>query len=317
MTNQMTFNECFSLTGHIVQTDRAPLPFTRLNLEQGTPEWLEARRSKVTASKIPAILGLPDAYGTPLTTFEEMVNGTVEQISSFKQRLFDKGHQTEAVLREFFDGQQGSKFKPAVILSTEYPDLLASLDGISEDSHEILEAKYVGAKHLDQIVDGTVKNAHWWQMQAQLLISGAFVCHYLAADDSGRAAHSQIYPDPEAFKAILAATDGFMKRVRSGEIPEPGERDWVQVDAEMLAEEYVKLEQMIEKATADQKLIREKILAKCKGITRARAGALTVTVSVRKGNIDYKKVPQLEGLNLDQYRGKDTQVNTIRVTKAK
>ena len=48
---------------------------------------------------------------------------------------------------------------------------------------------------------------------------------------------------------------------------------------------------------------------------RVRAGGVTITRSLRAGNINYKSVPQLKGVDLERYRGKASEVVTVRIEK--
>jgi len=55
---------------------------------------------------------------------------------------------------------------------------------------------------------------------------------------------------------------------------------------------------------------RKKLLEICTENTKG--AGVTVYQTERKGAVDYKKIPQLEGVDLEQYRKKSTQVWTIK-----
>ncbi len=71
-------------------------------------------------------------------------------------------------------------YKPAVLVSGDY---LASLDGELGDA--IMEIKCPSSPRSGALQDG-VYLSHWWQMQHQLMVSGAKRCHYVCAPSRRR-----------------------------------------------------------------------------------------------------------------------------------
>jgi len=67
-----------------------------------------------------------------------------------------------------------------------------------------------------------------------------------------------------------------------------------------------------EQKAAEEKVeeARKKLLEICTENTKG--AGITVYQTERKGAVDYKKIPQLEGVDLEQYRKKSTQVWTIK-----
>ena len=65
---------------------------------QGSAEWLQIRTKHFTASEAPAMLGL-SKYKTRSDLLREKATGMTEEVDANKQRLFDAGHESEAVAR--------------------------------------------------------------------------------------------------------------------------------------------------------------------------------------------------------------------------
>lgn len=181
-----------------------------LNLEQGTEAWKQERLKKITASQVPALLGL-SPYQKISQLLEEKVTGLEVEVDSYKTYLFQKGHDAEAAGRQWLEAELKMAFPPAVVLSKQCPDLLASLDGFNQEHNAIFEAKYMGVKSLEEVKQGKIKPHHECQVQAQLLASGAKKCIYFATTTDGDSAMIEIKPDLVYHCQILFSVTEFMK----------------------------------------------------------------------------------------------------------
>lgn len=287
----------------------------KLNLVQGSVEWLNARYEYLTASQAPVLFDLCP-YQTRLGLFEEKVLREEVKSNEDKEFIFAKGHAAEKTMRDWLD-RAGLKYEPAVLVSNEHPFLLASLDGITPSGTRILECKYVGAARLEAIRKGTVPPNHLCQVQTALLVSGAEVCDYFASDPSGEAHVLEIFPDKAYQAEVVEAARKFMECVRTGEPPEPGERDW----HTPAPEERTKFEEL-ERVNAELSLLQDtfdslkaELVGNYADKKRVTWGAVQIIRSIKKGTIDYKKVPQLKGLDLEKYRRPSSEVASVRFKK--
>ena len=181
-----------------------------LEVEQGTEAWKQERLKKITASGVPALLGL-SPYQNVAQLLEEKLSGKEAEVSDFKKYLFQKGHDAEAAGRRWIEADLKMPFPPAVIISKQCPDLLASLDGFNQESNIIFEAKFMGMKALEEVKQGKIKPHHEAQVQAQLLASGAEKCIYFATTIDGESALVEIKPDVEFGSRIIFSVSEFMK----------------------------------------------------------------------------------------------------------
>jgi putative phage-type endonuclease len=187
--------------------------FDVLNLEQGSEEWKQERLKYLTASQVPTLLGLSPYQKIP-ALLEEKISGKEAEVGSYKEYLFQKGHDAEAAGRAWIESDMGIKFPPAVVLSKACPGLLASLDGFNQDNPEnrlTFEAKFMGAKALEEVKQGKIKPHHECQVQAQLLATGAKMCVYFATTTDGDSAIVNIKPDPAYAAKITEAVAEFMR----------------------------------------------------------------------------------------------------------
>lgn len=175
-----------------------------LDLEQGSPEWLEARSKHYTASEAPAMMGQhPQVSRNDL--LRARYSGWEKEISQYvREKLFDFGHQVEAIVREAIEAELGEDlFSCMVVDDAGY--LSASLDGMTLDGSTIWEHKQFNQGKVEHM-EGTnsVPPADHWQVQQQLLITGAKRCLYTVGNDPDDLARLWVEPDPEAFKALQA-----------------------------------------------------------------------------------------------------------------
>jgi predicted phage-related endonuclease len=155
-----------------------------LNLQQGTPEWIEARAKHFTASEAPAMLGL-SKYQTRQELLQLKSSGIAPDVDDAKQRLFDRGHAAEAAARPLAEEFIGDELYPATgMLEVEGLPLLASFDGITMAEDLIWENKLWNAALAADIEAGVIGDTYWPQLEQQLLVSGAEKAYFTASDST-------------------------------------------------------------------------------------------------------------------------------------
>lgn len=143
---------------------------------QGSPEWHALRASYFTASEAPAMMGV-SKYQTRTELLTQKKTGIVPEVDGAVQRLFDQGHATEAMARPLVEALIGEELFP--IVGTD-GNLLASMDGATMLCDTLFEHKLWGQNLAAQVRAGELEPHYYWQMEQQLLVSGAerviFVC---------------------------------------------------------------------------------------------------------------------------------------------
>jgi len=109
------------------------------HVQQGTAEWLALRAGYFTASEASAMMGV-SKYQTRSDLIKKKSTGIADDIDENTQRLFDRGHATEATARVIAEGIIGQDLYPATV-SDDMDYLLASLDGMTMDDSIIFEHK--------------------------------------------------------------------------------------------------------------------------------------------------------------------------------
>lgn len=147
------------------------------NVAQGSEAWHALRANYHTASEAPAMMGASKQMKrTELLHAKK--TGLDRDISWWVQKnLFDKGHEAEALARPILEGRIGEDLFP--IVGTE-GDLLASLDGCTMLGEIIFEHKMWNEQLAADVRVGDLDAHYYWQLEQQLLVSGAekviFVC---------------------------------------------------------------------------------------------------------------------------------------------
>ncbi len=181
------------------------------NVAQGSAEWHALRGKHFTASEAPAMMGA-SKYQTRTDLLMLKKTGIAPEVTQSQQYIFDKGHATEAMARPLVEGMIGEELYPVVGTSG---NLLASMDGATMLGETLFEHKLWNESVVAQVKAGELTPHYYWQLEQQLLVSGAerviFVCSDGTAENfvhmeyrpvAGRAA--QLIEGWKQFEADLA-----------------------------------------------------------------------------------------------------------------
>lgn len=146
------------------------------NVQQGSPEWHALRASYFTASEAPAMMGA-SKYQTRNDLLALKKTGIVPEVTPQQQAVFDRGHATEELARPLVEDMLGEELYPIVGTSG---NLLASMDGATMLGDTLFEHKLWNQNVVAMIRAGELDPHYYWQLEQQLLVSGAerviFVC---------------------------------------------------------------------------------------------------------------------------------------------
>lgn len=176
-----------------------------LNLQQGSPEWLAARAKHFTASEAPAMMGA-SKYQRRTELLRQKKTGYTFDVDAAKQRLFDAGHAAEESARPFAEDVLAQELFP-VTCSAEIDGLplLASLDGITMDEDTVWEHKLWNESLVDQILSKNLEQHYYWQLEHQLLVTGAKRVLFMATSENKEAAEYFFYKSVPERRAQLIA----------------------------------------------------------------------------------------------------------------
>ncbi|MFJ7315242.1 YqaJ viral recombinase family protein [Pseudomonas sp. NPDC098747] len=145
-------------------------------LAQGSDAWHALRAQHFNASEAPAMMGASKYQSrTELLTLKK--TGISPEVTASQQYIFDKGHAAEDLARIIVEQKIDDDLFPVV--GTE-GNLLASMDGMTALGETLFEHKLWNESLVAQVQDGELTPQYYWQLEQQLLVSGAerviFVC---------------------------------------------------------------------------------------------------------------------------------------------
>ncbi|ANI14444.1 Heme peroxidase [Pseudomonas citronellolis] len=150
------------------------------NVTQGAPEWHALRANYFTASEAPTMMGT-SKYQSRSELLAQKKTGIAPEVSESQQRLFDRGHETEALARAIIEAQLGEDLFPVV--ATE-GNLLASVDGMDSLGTVVFEHKLWNESLAEKVRAGDLEPHYYWQLEQQLLVTGAERAIFVCSDGS-------------------------------------------------------------------------------------------------------------------------------------
>lgn len=177
---------------------------------QGTPEWAAARSARFCASEAAAALGL-SKHTRRAELLRQKATGIAPDVSPEQRRLFDRGHAVEAAARPLAEAIVGEELAPIVgTLDLDGLPLLASFDGIDMMGEVIWENKLLNQSLVQQIEAGDLEPHYHFQLEHQLLVSGASRALFTTSDGTGDGTHHLWYTSrPERRAALIAGWHQF------------------------------------------------------------------------------------------------------------
>ena len=150
-----------------------------LNVLQGSEQWHEVRGKCFTASEAPAMMGA-SKYMTRDQLLHQKATGERPEISPGQQALFDRGHAAEASIRPVIEEIVGEELYP--VTGTDGGKLLASFDGIDMEETVVFEHKLWSEGLAAQVRANDLEPHYYWQLEQQLLVSGAEKAIFVTSD---------------------------------------------------------------------------------------------------------------------------------------
>ena len=114
-----------------------------------------------------------------------------------------------------------------------------------------------------------------------------------------------VRPDKPYIARLIQAEREFWALVQTNTSPEMTDRDVIErADPEwaIAAREFLQAEAIVAEWTAKKDAAREVLIKLAGSLARVRGAGVLATRFVAKGNVQYAKVPQLKGVDLEPYR---------------
>lgn len=152
-----------------------------VNLLQGSPEWHAHRAQHFNASDAPAMMSC-SPYKTRSELIAELATGITPDVGPAQQRIFDAGHQFEALARPLAEEIVGEELYPVVGADDKYS---ASFDGLTMLEDTAFEHKSLNAALRETMVEGCtgadLPLVYQVQMEQQAMVAGCARILFMAS----------------------------------------------------------------------------------------------------------------------------------------
>jgi len=280
-------------------------------MEQNSDQWLEWRRKGLGASDAPIVMGV-SPWKTPFQLWEEKLGIKGNDGGNWATQ---RGHEFEPKAKAWFEMMMNMDFPDTLAVHEKYEWLRASLDGYNKDANIFIEIKYCGKEDFENALKGIVPEKYIPQVQDQFLVTGAEKGYYVCTDGE-RYCFIELKPDTEYItKELFPKMEAFWNNVLKKKAPDFTDKDQLLITDKKtvaLSEKYCKLDERMKKIKLDMEKVKEQLSEKVTH-PKAKIGRITFTRAVKIGRIDYKAVPEIEGVDLEKYRGATTTTVTLRI----
>lgn len=272
-------------------------------LEQGTSEWLDWRRSKITATDSSIITGYNTFPGSsPYNLFlEKKGYGKIREMT--EDMLL--GKELEPLARVKFMEKVGTFVKPVCVESSEFDWSAASLDGLSADNKTLVEIKVHRPATFQKVKEAGVPTYYFPQLQKQLFVCELDTISYFCINRQTHESHIiQMGRDEGFIKKMIQMELEFLECLETDTPPKECDNDFIEDTSERFnqtASDYLRIKNAIKDLELKKAHLRDELIEMC--FDRNTKGSnLKMQKVITRGLVDYKKIPELKGINLDQFR---------------
>ena len=280
-------------------------------MEQRSKEWFSARRAKLTGSNVGAALEV-----NPWKTPDDLIRQMVREYHGAKPEFVgniatEYGRQHEPLALMDYLGKTGNHVEECgFFVHPEHDWLGASPDGLIDDNGLVEVKCTFGQRNKEKPeFKAAVDQPHYYaQMQAEMACTGRHWVHFyqwaprsdsLETVEFDRAWWEENLPKMREFYYW------FLSEIDNPAHLEPKEKEINTFHAQKLVQEWDELTAAINDAQARKK----EVLAELVQLSKERNAIIhgrKLTLVEREGNVQYKKIPGMEGVDLEQYRGAST-----------
>lgn len=275
---------------------------------QGTPEWHALRKTKITATDSAIIMGVNPWKTRTQLYYEKLSNEPPMAPNARMQRGID----LEPVARDLFILQYGIHVEPKVVIKDW---AMASLDGIDETGKYVIEIKCPGEKDHAIAFSGKVPDHYYPQLQHQMYVCDVEEMYYFSFDGVDGVT-VRVKRDDEYISKMVEEEKKFYDCLINKTPPEPLESDYIERNDPLwasYASHWAEVNSQIKDLEKIEEELRKELIF-ISGESNSKGAGISLCQVERKGNVDYTKIPELKGVDLDKYR--KGSINSWRITCA-
>lgn len=274
------------------------------NLIQGTKEWFDYRRNKVTATDASCVMGV-NPWCTEYQRWQEKLGLIPEPIVN--ERMI-RGLQLEDKARNEFTQLTGIKMIPRVVTSVNNDWMGASLDGLSTCERYIVEIKCPGKNDHNEAQCGVIPEKYYPQLQHQLAVTGLDMAYYYSFDGTNGIL-LEIQRDQKYIENMIKKEKAFHDCLMQFKAPELSDKDYTQRDDDIwqhAAQKWNNTKNMLKLAENAEKEARDHLLSLCESKNCIGSGVKVQKIT-KIGSVNYSEIQELQNVDLEKYRKSSTE----------
>lgn len=275
-----------------------------VDLKQNTPEWLEFRKTHIGASDAPIIMGV-SPWCTPRQLWEKKLG---LRDDSFDSSAMKRGRDLEDVARLEFLFKTQICVAPAVVECGKLSWMSASFDGIDDTHKHIVEIKCPGKEDHQKALDNNVPEKYYPQLQHQMFVADVESMSYFSFDGK-EGVLVDVRADQEYQSRLIEKENNFWNCLINKTPPELTDRDFIQredISWATVASQYLEAATLVKLYEEKEKALRNTLIGLA-GENNVIGAGLRLSKVERKGAVDYNAIPEIKGLDLEQFRKPATQ----------
>lgn len=230
------------------------------HLTQGTDEWKNLRKSRISSSDAAVLMGCHFKRKTWAQLWREK-KGLVppEPMNPAMQRGID----LEPHARQWFEEEYDCVLFPLVAFKPGYEYLMSSLDGVTIDKKYLVEIKCPGEKGMELARKGVIPDYYKAQIQFHLLVTNMETCHYVAYSP-GEVYVIEVHDDPAYRGELFKRAVEFYHYLHNDICPPLEESDIVPIvvddDVLHVVQEWAQVHDTIKALEVQEKQLRQYII---------------------------------------------------------
>ena len=273
------------------------IPEFCFSMDQGTPEWFALRKTKITATDAPVIMG-KSKWKTPLQLYYEKIS---EKPPAYKMNpVMQRGLDLEPIARNLYMSETGIPVDPAIVIKGW---AMASLDGAYRTGEYIVEIKCPGEKDHTEAVMGKVPEHYMPQLQHQMYVCNLNEMHYFSFNGK-QGVLVEVKRDQEFIDIMVDAELKFLHCIETKTPPEASDGDYLDMNTpewQECATQWKQIQEQISSLEEREAYYRNRLIF-LSGKSNARGAGVSLCQVNRRGNVDYSNIPELKNVNLNLYR---------------
>ncbi len=284
-------------------------------IEQRSSEWFKQRKGKLTGSNIGTALGV-NPYKKPADLMRQLVREWHGAESEFKGNVateWGTANEANATIDLEMFHLAAPVEETGLHVHPEHEWLAASPDGlIGDDGVAEIKCPFGLRAEESPVFKPLFDQPHYFaQVQIEMACTGRTWCAFYQwapkGDDYNEQAFSQAWFD-EALPKLKAFYDAYLVEREMPNAQRYLDPKHAEVSNEFivdLVEQYKEAKEQVKKYDQIAKDLLAEIIERC-GETESEINGSKLSKVERKGSVDYSKIPELESVDLEQYRKKSS-----------